>query len=55
MDGAGDRPTKMDQPNISHKLCPGAPAGLKTGARFRRAPVLKPAGAPGLEFQLIVG
>ncbi len=31
-------------------MCPGAPAGLKTGARRSRAPVSRPAGAPGPNF-----
>ncbi len=54
MDGAGDRPTKQISKKLLNKLGPGAPAGLKTGARLRRAFVLRPAEAPGLNFWIIV-
>ncbi len=54
MDGAGDR-GQNKLANINPKLNPGAPAGLKTGARQNRPHVLKPAGAPGPHFWLLVG
>jgi hypothetical protein len=51
MDGAWDRETKYIEP----KFRSISPDGLKIGARFRRTPVLRPAGAPGLIFWLMPG
>ncbi len=54
--GRGRGSGKQNQwPRISEQLGPGAPAGLKTSVRLRRVPVLRPAGAPGLHFRLILG
>ena len=46
---------KVYYQKINQKLSPGAPVGLDTGARLRRTPVLRPAGAPGPNCWLSFG
>ncbi len=49
--GRGQKSEKnISYPTISQKSNPGSPAGLNTGARRSRTPVLRPAGAPGTYF-----